>query len=152
MILKRLLSLCLPLCLFISCLDTTTDSCSNVLCAGLPVLGFEVLQNGENVFDFGSYSGDDVVIDDTNAQTAVEFLSSINDRPALLIQDSDWTAGNYNYVVALGDDDSFTIRTTFELSDDSECCGGIPFLTAIEINDVEMNLAEVSGGVFTVNL
>ncbi|KQC31119.1 hypothetical protein AAY42_15385 [Flagellimonas eckloniae] len=115
-------------------------------------MGFEVLQNGENVFDFGSYSGDDVVIDDTNAQTAVEFLSSINDRPALLIQDSDWTAGNYNYAVALGDDDSFTIRTTFELSDDSECCGGIPFLTAIEINDVEINLAEVSGGVFTVNL
>ena len=152
MILKRLLLLCLPLCLFISCLDTTTDNCSNVLCAGLPVLGFEVLQDGENVFDFGSYSGDDVVIDDDNAQTAVEFLSSINDRPALLIQDSDWTAGNYNYVVALGDDDSFTIRTTFELSDESDCCGGVPFLTAIEINDVEINLGEVSGGVFTVNL
>lgn len=151
MILKRLLFLCLPLSLLLSCLNSTEDECSTVLCdGGQRVLGFEIIQDGENVFDIGTYNEGDVVIDDSNTQIAIEFISNIEDRPALLIQDPDWSSGTYDYVVELGDD-SFTISPTFELSDESECCGRVLFLTSIEVNDVEINLAEVTG-VFTVNL
>ncbi|MEO9512642.1 MAG: hypothetical protein ABJN84_06605 [Flavobacteriaceae bacterium] len=152
MTLKRLLFLCFSLCLLLSCLNSTEDECSTVICEGGPsILGFEILQDGENVFDIGTYSIDDVTIDDTNSQVVLESLSSINDLPALLIQDLDWTVGTFEYTVSLGDSDSFSIRSTFQLSDESECCGGIPFLSAIEINDVAVSLP-ITSGVFTVNL
>lgn len=149
---KKLLSLVLSLSLLLSCLNTDQDECAAVSCLGFVVLGFEVIQNDENVFDIGTYSLDDVTIDDTNAQTSIELLSSIGDTPALLIQDIDWSsAGNYNYTVSLGDNDFFTLSTTFELSQASECCGSVPILTAIEINGESINLTGFSG-IFTVNL
>ncbi|SNY93446.1 hypothetical protein [Flagellimonas pacifica] len=144
MTLKRLF-LFLPILFFLSCINSS-DDCS-VLCPGLGVLAFDILLDGSNVFDNGTYTINDVTIDDTNTQFSLESLSS----PLLLIQDRDWREGDYNYFIRLSNDYSFTVNATFELSDGSECCSPIPVLTAIRINDISQEVP-LTDGVATVNL
>nr|WP_299387909.1 hypothetical protein [Allomuricauda sp.] len=145
MTLKRLIIL-LPVVFVLSCLNSDDEDCSS-LCPGLGVLAFDIQIDGSNVFDNGTYSFNDVTVDDTNSLYSLESISS----PLLLLQDPDWSEGDYNYFIRLGDEDSFTVNATFELSSGSECCGPVPVLTAIRINDInqEIPLAE---GVAIVNL
>ncbi|MEX0313144.1 MAG: hypothetical protein AB3N18_03130 [Allomuricauda sp.] len=144
MILRRLL-LFLPILFFLSCINSD-DNCSS-LCPGLGVLAFDVLLDGSNVFDNGTYSINDVTIDDENIQFSLESASS----PLLLMQDRDWREGDYNYFIRLSDDNSFTVNATFELSGGSECCSPVPLLTAIRINDINQEVP-LADGIATVNL
>ena len=145
MTLKQFL-LFIPTLLFLSCINSGEDNCSD-LCPRLGVLAFDVLLDGNNVFDNGTYTINDVTIDDENTQFSLESISS----PLLLIQDRDWSEGDYDYFIRFGDEHSFTVNATFELSPASECCGPLPILTAIRINDINLEVP-LPDGVATVDL
>ncbi|WP_431129066.1 hypothetical protein [Flagellimonas flava] len=143
---RRRFLLTLPALLFWSCLNSDDENCSD-LCPRLGVLAFDVLLDGNNVFDNGTYSINDVTVDDENTQFSLESISS----PIMLVQDPDWSEGSFNYFIRLSDEHSFTVNATFEFSQATECCSPIPVLTAIRINDINQEVP-LTDGVATVNL
>ncbi|WP_136465832.1 hypothetical protein [Flagellimonas onchidii] len=145
MTLKKLFSF-LPVFLFLSCINSE-DDCS-VLCPQLGVLAFDVRLDGDNVFENGIYSLNDLTINDANTVVSLESISS----PILLIQDPDWGSSEHFYTISLGDNDSFTVNPSFELSERSECCAPTPLLSSIVVNSEEVALSDAIGKVIIVNL
>ncbi|MCL6267795.1 hypothetical protein [Flagellimonas myxillae] len=145
MTLKQLFLL-VPTLLILSCLNTDDEDCST-LCPRSSVLAFDIRLNGSNVFDNGTYSFNDVTVDDENTLFSLESISS----PILLLQDPDWGDGTYNYFIRLSDEHSFTVNATFEFSQATECCLPIPVLSEIRINDINVEVP-LTDGIATVNL
>ena len=114
-------------------------------CIGFPTLGFVITSNGENFFN--NHSIESINIEGADAQNTEFFLRSGFDSvegSVLFIRDSDWSSGDFEYLVALDTNNLFSINLSFELSE-GPCCGGIPILNSISINNIPTERDNTNG-------
>ena len=137
---KRLISLVLLLLVFFSCDENNLVDCSAVFCAGPSILVFEVLQNGQNVFENELFSKDNITITGDFPST-FEFQieeSSDNDGTILLfVKKIDWQTGTYDFQLMVDDFKSQELSTSIVLST-GDCCGGIPQISEYTINGTSL--------------
>ena len=157
MSLKKPFSLFILVLFCLSCEDSRID-CSAVSCAGPAGLSFDVLLNGENVFSSETFTIDGVRLTGANSTDFALSLFSIDSAtsdPILFMDFHSFTfrARDYELFLDFGNDFSVKLDLQTELSSTDGCCGGIPFFTGIQINDVEQNLPErFDDPSFTLNL
>lgn len=152
MLLKRTLLLSISACLLIGygC-DDDEDTCdidpALIDCISFPALGFLITRNGDNVFDDDAIALEDVTVRGRDASNTELGLQSVFDSingPIFFFTDTDWSSGDYEYLIELDTNDSFSINSTFVISE-SLCCGNIPILEEIRINDMEASRDDTSG-------
>ncbi len=139
------------LSLFLSCDENDID-CSTVLCAGPPNLVFELLLNGENVFDENLFTAEDISISGTfpdSFELGVNETNFKNSRTQLLfIESIAWQVNTYDFNLNIGSEYSHNLRVEIQLSTDS-CCGGIPRITSYQVDGISQ---ENPNQVQTLNL
>ena len=125
---KKPIYLVLIISLLFSCDEETVD-CSTVLCAGPPNLVFELLLNGENVFDKAVFTSEDISISGSfpeGFEINVRETNFKNTRTRLLyIERIAWEVDTYDFNLDIGDEYSYPLSVAIQLSSGS-CCGGIP--------------------------
>ena len=148
---KKVLPFLIALCLFYSCDDTTSVDCSTVLCAGPATLVFEVLVNGENVFDTGMMDAEDVSIsgDFPDAfELQVEESNYNGGTRLLFVEQIQWEVRNYNFQIEVNAAQSEALSVSIQLSD-GDCCGGIPQISSYRVNTTTL---DNPNQVVTINL
>lgn len=147
------LSLITILVLFMfGCEDKNNDACdidpALLDCIGFPSLGFVITRNGENIFNENTITIQDIDIqgdDAPNGRLNLQSGFDSTNSPVLFFSDSDWSlGGNHTYVITVEDTDSFSLNTSFTISE-GPCCGGIPILENIQINDIQVEQDPISG-------
>lgn len=148
---KKLISVIFLFLLFPSCDEGNSVDCSTVLCAGPATLAFEVLQNGQNVFEDEMSSTDNISITG-NFPDTFEFLiaeSSYNGGTVLLfVQQINWEVSRYNFQLVIDDVSSQELSTSIALST-GDCCGGIPQISQYTVDGTAL---ENPNRVVTLNL
>lgn len=133
---KSLLTL-LFVSLSFSCQDDESVDCSTVLCVGPPSLLFEVLLNGENVFEEGIYTVDDVSLTG-NTPAGMELRvgeTNFGNRTVqlLYLENIDWEVTSYDFILQIATHDSTELMVEIQLSS-GQCCGGIPQIINYQID------------------
>ena len=148
---KKSLLPVLLLSMLFSCNETDDVDCSAVLCTGPATLAFEVLQNGQNVFDDPSVSTEDIRIIGS-FPSAYEFqveASNYNGGTNLLfVQQIDWEIRTYNFNLVINSIQSEDVSVTIALST-GDCCAGIPQISQFTVNGA---ILENPNRVVTLNL
>lgn len=107
-------------------------------CIGFPSLGFVITRNGENIFNENTTTIQDIAIQGDDARNVELNLQSGFDSingDVLFFTDLDWARGaEHTYVINVKDTDSFSLNTSLTISE-GPCCGGIPILEEIQINN-----------------
>ncbi len=133
------------LCLFVllfSC-DLDGTECNVNLCAGPPTIIFEVISNGENVIENGTYDIEDILIEGDDSDrfdlSIGAFQTSGGEITTLELDNSNWSARSYDITLNFGSDFSAQIELVTATPED-ECCEGIPFLREISIDGNTISL------------
>lgn len=137
--------------LFSCNVDGDNDECATVLCVAPAVLGFEVLQDMENVFVNGTFSQVDVSFNGTisgNLRATLGSLSSGEPESILFVSNSNWMEGSSSFEINFPDNESIAVQVEIENSEGT-CCGGIPLLASVVVNGATQDL---NGTAFTVTL
>lgn len=134
------------------CCDDTSEDCSTVLCEGPPNLVFEVLLNGDNVFDEGIFSVADVSLTGNSPNSTEIIVNETNFKNTrtqlLFLERMDWEVTRYDFNVNIGNDNVVNLIVTIELSSGG-CCSGIPRIVNYQIFGI---LQENPNLVATINL
>ncbi len=152
--LKKSFALILVLLLYLSC-ETEDVDCSTAVCAGPPVIGFEILLDGENVFLNETFTIEDVRLIGATTNDFEVFLSSFDseeENSTLFLGLRSFRANDFEFAIGFGNDFTVDLLIETELSSSGGCCGGTPFLTAIQIDGEDQELADNFAFSFTVNL
>lgn len=150
---KPFLLFLIALCSF-SCNEDDID-CSTVDCAGPPFVGIEILLDGQNVFLNETYALEDVTLSGISNNDIDTFLSSfdsVDENSILFLNIRSFRAEDLQFTINLGNDFMISMVIATELSPSGGCCGGIPFLTNVQINGVQQDLSNPNGASFTINL
>lgn len=118
-----------------SCDEDSDVDCSVVLCAGPATLAFEVLENGQNVFDTGA-TIDDIIISGNFPESyefQVEESNYNGGTPLLFVQQIDWEVRTYDFNLVVDSEQGPELAVTISLST-GDCCGGIAEISQFEVN------------------
>lgn len=115
------------------------DECATVLCAGDPVIGIEVLSNGDNVFVDQTFTIQDIMVGGTDAADFNLQIERIQNNAGeetqlLVVRNSRWGAQTYDLTLSFGSDTTAQMQLQIDRSEPGGCCGGVAFLEEITIN------------------
>mgnify|MGYP000029013704 CR=1 FL=1 len=117
-------------------------------CVGFPSVGFVVTRNGENIFNENTTTIEDIDVqgdDASNSELTLRTGFNTTDGPVLFFTDLDWqNGGMHGYIIDVEGIDEFSFNTTLSISE-GPCCGGIPLMDTILINNMQMEFDSVSG-------
>lgn len=117
-------------------------------------LFFEVLDNGENVIEDGTYFIDDITIDGTDANTFILVIQTwetgSGDKTGIVLDNNSWEPKVYDINLNLASNFTIPIEIDIGLSEAESCCGGIPRVNGIAIEGEMQSLR--NGTYFTINL
>lgn len=136
---KNLPFLLFALCILGSCTDDGSVDCSTVSCEGPPTLAFEVILDGENVFEEGLFTVEDITVGNTAPMAITLTINETNfgsrTTQILFLETTAWEATTYNFDLNIGDDFTSNIDIEIALSSGG-CCSGIPLIANYEIDGV----------------
>jgi hypothetical protein len=134
---KKYLLLLLCLGFVTSCAESTVD-CSLVLCTGPPIFLLEILSDGENVIENGTYTLETISVDGTDSNNLIidirTWQTGSGEKTGILIDNQNWEPKVYDLNLNLASDSTIPIQLDIDLSEAESCCGGIPRVSAVLIN------------------
>lgn len=120
-----------------SCEESTVD-CSAVTCLGTPIFLFEILSDGENVIENGTYTLETISVDGTDSNSFIldieTWQTGSGEKTGILIENKNWEPKVYDLNLNLASDSTIPIQLDIDLSEAEGCCGGIPRVSAVFIN------------------
>lgn len=138
-IVEKSLLLFFTISLVISCQSDESVDCSTVSCIGPPNLVFEVILNGENVFEEEIYTEQDVSLSGNtpNFENITVRETNLGDRTTqlLYLENSNWDVITYDFILDIANEYTTNLIVEIELSSGS-CCGGIPLIKDYQIDGV----------------
>ncbi|HEA20093.1 hypothetical protein LCGC14_0559670 [marine sediment metagenome] len=115
--------------------DNRELDCSTALCqANFAALYVEFIdrENDENVLDNGTYTINDI---DLEGSESVNFeIDNTLDKQYLVITDSIWEIGSYEYSLTIGNTNEFKFVLNLERSGGEGCCSNILIAKTLEVN------------------
>ena len=118
------------------------EDCAAVTCLANAEVVLEVLEDGENIFENGAYSLEDVTIEGDNTDDLELTLFVNQDSKTLLqLRNSNWQLGlnvhnlNFENDVSIG----LQIDISF-IGEAGGCCGKVSALDGLLINDESQNI------------
>ena len=136
--------------LFTLVLSCENVECDAVSCLGPATLAFEILQNGQNVFENGT-SVDDINVTGNFPETfdlRVEESNYNGGTLLLFVEQIQWEVRNYNFQIEVNTAQSEALSVSIQLSD-GDCCGGIPQISSYRVNTTTL---DNPNQVVTINL
>ena len=134
--LRYLLSYCLPILWLLACSNTDED-CSTVSCLGPPTLLFEVLLDGENVFETNTLALEDFSLSGnspSNIELDIRETNFGNTTTSLLyLENASWEVQVYDFSLEIENYNPVNLVIEIRLSE-GPCCGGIPRIESYTIN------------------
>ncbi|TAI48106.1 hypothetical protein [Flagellimonas allohymeniacidonis] len=154
MFLKKILVGTILLCASFCC-DEQTD-CAAVLCAGPPVIGLEVLSDGQNIFESDIYDLQDVTLESTEASDFLVSLATYQNMDGeevtvLVLDNAQWNSQAYDITLNFSLEATANLEIQIGSSPIGGCCGGIPTLENLLIDGNPTQRNEGTG-FFTLNL
>ena len=136
--------------LFTLVLSCENESCDTVSCVGPATLAFEILQDGQNIFD-NETSVDDITLSGNFPETfelRVEESNYNGGTQLLFVEQIQWEVGNYNFQIVANAAQSEALSVNIELSE-GDCCAGIARISSFRVNTTVL---ENPNQVVTLNL
>ncbi|MEM8928770.1 MAG: hypothetical protein AAGC45_11245 [Bacteroidota bacterium] len=137
--------------LFQSCDEDTLD-CSLVDCAGFPSIAFEIVLENENVFEEEVFTIEDLSLSGNFPQPSklsiFEAILGDGETPILLLSSMDWKETIYDFNLNIGGEYTSNLVVEIENSPGGGCCGGIPFIKSLELDEVAI---ENPNSILTLN-
>ena len=135
--LKKTIPYIVIIALLFSCSDDEVD-CSAVDCIGFPSLAFEILENGENVFEQDLFSIEDVslsgTVPDPSELVIQEGFFGPESTQLLIMTSFAWEETTYDFTINIGNSYTANLIVVIEDSPSGGCCGGIPLIQSLELN------------------
>ena len=133
---RPFLSYYLPILLLLACSNTDED-CSTVSCLGPPTLLFEILLDGENVFETNTLVLKDFSLSG-NSPAEIELNlreTNFDNRTSslLYLENANWEVQVYDFNLVIENHNSVNLVIEIRLSE-GPCCGGIPRIENYTIN------------------
>lgn len=111
-------------------------------------IGFQITQNGENVFDEGILSVEDVTTFGPDAEgSQLEIQTGFDgiEGSLLFVRNLNWSEGSYSFSLNFGSAASNQVNFSISLSPPSPCCGSYPILQEITIDNAPPTFVHNSG-------
>lgn len=149
---KKLALIVLIFAAIISCNEDNGQDgidCSLVDCIGFPSLNFELLNQGENVFEENLLAVEEISFTgnfpDPIELTTFEVFLGERETEILFLSSFAWEEGTYNFNINIGTEFTSEVVVEVEESPKGECCGGIPFFKSLLIDgEVIQNPNEIT--------
>lgn len=139
--------------LSLGCEENKID-CSTITCLGAPTFLFEILSDGENVIENGTYPIETISIVGTDSSTFILKIQTWHtgdgEKTGVVVDNQNWEPKLYDINLNLASDFSIPIEIDMGLSEAESCCGGIPRINGIVIDGERQSLN--NGIYFTINL
>ncbi len=141
---KKLVLIALLFTVSISCGEDDNEDgfdCRLVDCVGFPSLHFEILSEGENVFEQNLLTTDEISLSgdfpDPSELTIIQVLVDPNteEKQLLIVSSIAWTSGTYDFNLNISDSYTTNVLIEVEKSPEGGCCGGTPFFKSLRIDN-----------------